>query len=153
MLESTCFMIGHRYAPAEMVSKIEDAAIELIQSHGVMEFTVGSHGDFDRLALQAIVKIKQRFPMIKLTNVLAYLPSRQSPLSRQRFDATFYPPGMESVPKRLAIIRANEYMVRQCGFLLCYDARCPGNTKNIVDIAMRRQTKGEMLVINLANDS
>ena len=29
----------------------------------------------------------------------------------QGFDNTFYPPGMEKVPRKLAIVRANRYMV------------------------------------------
>ncbi len=36
------------------------------------------------------------------------------------FDGTFYPPGMETVPKRAAIVRANRYMVDHSDYLIAY---------------------------------
>ena len=34
------------------------------------------------------------------------------------FDSTFYPPGMESVPRKVAIVRANRYVVDHVDYLI-----------------------------------
>ena len=36
------------------------------------------------------------------------------------FDSTFYPLGMESVPRKIAIVRANHYVVDHVDFLIAY---------------------------------
>ena len=36
------------------------------------------------------------------------------------FDRTFYPPGMESVPRKVAIVRANRYVVDHVDYLIAY---------------------------------
>ena len=36
------------------------------------------------------------------------------------FDGTYYPPDMERVPRRVAIVRANRYMVNHVNYLIAY---------------------------------
>ncbi len=36
------------------------------------------------------------------------------------FDGIFYPSGMEAVPRRLAVVRANRYIVDNNNFLIAY---------------------------------
>lgn len=63
---------------------------------------------------------------------------------------TFYPAGMENVPKPFAIVRVNQYMVRNSDFLICYSRGYVGNTRKLVDMALRRETKGLIRVTNSA---
>ena len=52
-----------------------------------------------------------------LTNMLPYHPyDRPTPIP-PGFDGTFYPPGMETVPKWAAIVHANRYMVEHSDYL------------------------------------
>ena len=60
-------------------------------------------------------------------------------------DAIFYPPGMETVPRRVAVVRANEYMAKRCDLLICYAVLENSNPGRI----MRRVRPG-CAVVNLA---
>ena len=64
------------------------------------------------------------------------------------FDGTFYPPNMETVPRRYAIVRANRYMVTISDYL---DAGYVGNTRELVAFARRREKRGKIRIANLAN--
>ena len=145
----TCFMIGHRYVSAGLRSRM-DAEIERhVTVYGVREFAVGHYGHFDAMASAAVREAKKRHPELRLTLLLPYDPycSAHDP---EDYDATIYPEGLEFVPRRAAIVRANRYMVENSDFLICYHAALVGNTRDIVAFAMRRAKKGLIRVSNLA---
>lgn len=58
---------------------------------------------------------------------------------------------METIPRRLAIIQVNRYMVEHSQFLLTYAWEIGSNTKKILDYAVLRQEKGLIHVENLAD--
>ena len=62
------------------------------------------------------------------------------------FDATVYPPGMENVPRRLAIIRANRYVVDHVDFLLAYAWHTGSSTQKLVEYAKKREKRGLLKV-------
>ena len=143
----TCFFIGHRDAP-ETVRPLLDAAVERhITEYGVTEFVVGHYGRFDFMAAGAVRKAKERHAKVTLTLLLPYCPFDHD---TSDYDRTYYPEGLEAVPKSFAIVRANEHIITACDYLICYDAGLVGNTGRLVRKAMRRQKKGEMRVENLA---
>ena len=143
----TCFFIGHRNAP-EAVRPLLDAAVERhIAEYGVREFVAGHYGRFDYMAAGAVQRAKERHPEVTLTLLLPYYPFDHD---TEGYDRTYYPEGMEAVPKPYAIVRANEHMIKNCEYLICYDAGVVGNTGKLVKKALRRQAKGEMHVENLA---
>ena len=144
---SACFFIGHRNAP-ETLRPLLDAVVERhIAEYGVNDFVVGHYGRFDYMAAGAVRKAKERHPDVTLTLLLPYYPFDHD---TSDYDRTYYPEGMETVPKPFAIVRANEYMIKTCEYLICYDAGLIGNTGKLVKKALRRQKKGEMHVENLA---
>ena len=59
---------------------------------------------------------------------------------------------MENVPKPFAIVKANEHMIRSSEYLICYNIGLVGKTRNFVDMALRRQEKGQIHVENLADN-
>ena len=143
----SCFFIGHRNAP-ETLRPLLDAAIERhISEYGVTEFIAGHYGSFDYMAAGAVKQAKKRHPEVTLVLLLPYYPF---PYDTGGYDSTYYPEGMETVPKPFAIVRANEQMIKTCEYLICYDAGLIGNTGKLVKKALRRQEKGEMHVENLA---
>ena len=143
----TCFFIGHRDAP-ETLRPLLDAAVERhITEYGVTEFVAGHYGRFDYMAAAAVQRAKARHPDISLVLLLPYYPF---PYDTSDYDSTYYPEGMEDVPKPFAIVRANEHMIKTSDYLICYDAGLAGNTSRLVKRALRRQKKGEMRVENLA---
>ena len=144
----TCFFIGHRDAP-ETVQPLLDAAVERhIVVYGVTEFVVGHYGRFDYMAAGAVRRAKERHPDVTLTLLLPYYPFNHD---TSNYDRTYYPKGMETVPKTFAIVRANEHMIKVSDYLICYDAGYVGKTRDFVEIAMRRERRGLMHVTNLSS--
>ena len=145
---ASCFFIGHRNAP-ESVRPLLDAAVERqIAEYGVNEFVVGHYGGFDRLAAGCLADAKETHPELRLTLLLPYHPSDRRVELPRGFDGSFYPPGMENVPRRLAVVRANEYMAKHCDLLICYAVLQNSNPGRIM-----RKVRPGCAVVNLAEDS
>ena len=143
----TCFFIGHRDAP-ETVRPLLDAAVERhITEYGVTEFVVGHYGRFDYMAAGAVRAAKERHPEVTLTLLLPYYPFDHD---TSGYDRTYYPEGLETVPKPFAIVRANEHMIKAADYLICYDTGLVGKTRDFVAFAQLREKKGLILVTNLA---
>lgn len=141
----TCFLIGHRDAPVMIREKLEKAIAAAITDYGVTEFVVGQYGAFDRMAAGCLAEAKKAHPGLRLVLLLSYHPAERPVALPRGFDASFYPPGMEKVPRRLAIVRANEYIARHCDVLICYALLENSNPGKIIRIA-----NGNSTVINLA---
>ena len=141
----TCFLIGHRDAPFMIREKLEKAIAAAIAEYGVTEFVVGQYGAFDKMAASCLAEAKKNHPELRLLLLLPYHPSERAAVLPAGFDGSFYPPGMEKVPRRLAIVRANEYMARHCDVLICYALLENSNPGKIMRIA-----NGNCKVINLA---
>ena len=107
-----CFFIGHRDTPEHVYPALEQAVEQLI-TQGVTEFYVGNHGSFDRMAARGVIAAKQHHPQVRLTMLLAYHPGERPVTLPPAFDGSLYPPGMENVPRRFAIPRANRWMVEK----------------------------------------
>lgn len=144
-----CFFIGHRTAPPSLLPRLIEAVEHHITEYGVTDFVVGSHGDFDRLAAQAVRDAKKRHPEVTLTRLLTcYRADRPEELP-QGYDGSLYPDGLESTPPRCAIPYANRWMTRRCDYLIAYDRGYPGNTQAIVKAARAREKQGLLRVENL----
>lgn len=143
----TCFFIGHRNT-LEAVRPLLAATVDQhITEYGVTDFVVGHYGRFDLMAAGVVRAAKVRHPEVTLTLLLPYYPFDHD---TSDYDSTYYPEGLETVPKPFAIVRANEHMIQTADYLICYDAGLVGNTGKLVRKALRRQAKGEMRVENLA---
>ena len=136
-----CFFIGHRDAEYGLLPQIEAAVLRHITEYGVQEFVVGQYGAFDRMAAGAVLRAKPQFPAVSLSILLPYHPSVRSFRAPEGYDRTLYPPGMEQVPHRAAIIRANRYMVDNSDYLIAC-VRHPGCARDVLEYARRREQKG-----------
>ena len=150
MQTSTCFFIGHREAPDTLLPLLEEAVERHIVEYGVPDFMVGNYGHFDGLAARAVIDAKKRHPEVTLTLLLPYHPFDRPTPTLEGFDGTFYPPGMETVPKRVAIVRANRYMVENSSHLIAYAWHPASNARELVEYAQAREKKGTIRVENLA---
>lgn len=136
MIGKRCFFIGHRDAMQDIVPALE-RTVEALTTRGVTEFFVGGYGGFDCLAAGAVIRAKRSHPHITLELLLPYHPSERPIEPPNGFDGTFYPPGMERVPRRLAILKANRYMVDHSDCIIAY-IRHPGNARNLLEYARKR---------------
>ena len=145
---NTCFFIGHHDAPESVYPALLAAVERHIAEHGITEFFVGRYGAFDRMAARAVRTVKEKHPGVTLTLLLPYHPSAYKPKQVEDFanyDGTYYPAGLESVPKRCAILRANRAMVDQCTHLIAYHRHPAGNTSAVVEYAQRRGVRCTLL--------
>ena len=83
---------------------------------GAREFYLGGYGEFDLLCAVTLREMQKRYPHIRLILVLPYLNSH---ILTAGYDETLYPP-LETVPKRFAISRRNEWMVQECDVVVAY---------------------------------
>ena len=152
-MRMTCFLIGHRDAQESVFFLLKQAIEQHITSYGVTEFVVGHYGAFDRMAARAVREAKLLHPNVRLILLLPYYQSDAASIE-DGFDGTIYPNGQESVPKRAAIVRANQFMIAHCDFLICYQQHIGSNVREFVDYARKLyQRTGKPHIINLADHS
>lgn len=126
---------GHsKLYQTENISKWLDIILPALIEGGATTFYLGGYGDFDSLAAAAVRRQKTRYPNIEAVLVLAYL-NRE--MDASRYDGTTYPP-LETVPPRYAIIRRNEWMVRESDVVISGVTHGWGGAAKTLDYAKRR---------------
>ena len=135
---SSCFFIGHRETMGEIYPQLEAAIERHITQLGVREFIVGNYGGFDRIAARALVAAKAQHPEIVLLLLVPYHPAERPIQAPPGFDGTFYPPGMENVPRKFAIVRANRYMVEHVNYTIAYVWHPASNARDLVEYAIKQ---------------
>lgn len=146
----TCFFIGHREAPDSLLPELSAEIERHITEYGVTEFVVGGYGRFDALAANCVIDAKKRHPKVALTLLLPYHPYDRPIPTPPGFDGTFYPLGMETVPKYAAILRANRYMVEHSGYLIAYAWHPASNARELVEYARRREKYDQIKITLLS---
>lgn len=148
MKKMNCFLIGHREASDDLIPELVQVIERHVKEYHVAEFIVGSYGEFDRAAAQALAAVKKSHPQIILTLLLAYHPEQRAVDKSAGFDGTCYPEGMESAPPRLAIVRANQYAVDHAEYLIAYVWHPASNARKILEYAQNRERR-QMMKITL----
>ena len=146
----SCYFIGHREADERLLPCLVDSVKHLVMDESVRYFYVGGYGGFDRIAGMAVKEVKKQHPDITLHLVLPYHPAERSIESPPGYDGTYYPEGLENVPRQYAIVRANKIMVDTCDWLVAYVRHGASNSRKILEYAKRREKKGLIQVLNLA---
>ena len=137
----SCFFIGHREASSEILPALVEAVEMHIMEYGVKGFIVGNYGGFDCMAAKAVIATKERHPGITLSMLIPYHPAERPMELPKGFDNTFYPPGMEKVPRKLAIVRANRYIVDHVDYLIAYAWHPASNARDLVEYAKKRELR------------
>lgn len=112
---------------------LEDMVGDLIQ-RGATTFYLGGYGGFDRLAASVLRNISANNPTVESILVLPYL-NREA--EDDLYDGTIYPP-LESVPKRLAIIKRNEWMVDHADVIVAYVLHEWGGANAMLQYTLRK---------------
>lgn len=146
----TCFFIGHRNTPDTVLPALTQEVERHIVEYGVTDFVVGHYGRFDALAAQTVIDAKKRHPPVTLTMLLSYHPAERPVAAPEGYDGTLYPPGMERAPRRLAIVRANHWMLCNSGYLIAYVRHPSNGSREVLEAARRREARGLIRVTNLA---
>ena len=120
----TCCFFGHREVMHNIKDKLTAIIEKLITEDGVTEFYVGHQGQFDSMVYSVLKELKAKYPHIRYTVVIAYMPDEH--IKEVYGEDTLFPDGMESVSKKFAISKRNDWMIRQSGVAVCYVYKITG---------------------------
>lgn len=129
---------GHKELADRMAVKqwLQSVCRELILQ-GADEFYLGGYGAFDSLCASVLREFKPANSHIQLILVLPYL---NSSIITDGYDETIYPP-LESVPKKFAILRRNEWMVQESDIVVAYVNHGWGGAAKTLQYARRKRKR------------
>ena len=132
----TCCFFGHREVMHNIKEKLKAIIEKLIAEDGVTEFYVGHQGQFDNMVYSVLKELKAKYPQIRYTVVLAYMPDEH--IKDVYGEDTLFPDGMENVPKKFAISKRNDWMIQQSGFAVCYVYKITGGAAKFREKAVKK---------------
>ncbi len=138
-----CCFAGHSDIwDSNLREKLKTVAEDLIVNHNVKEFWVGNYGTFDGTSASVIKELQKTYTDIKLDLVIPYLTktlNEYKELYYQKCDNILVADVPENTPKRFYITKANEYMVDNSQYLICYIQRSWGGAITTYKYAKRRK--------------
>lgn len=150
-MRKSCYFIGHREADERLLPVLIETIQQLISKENVRYFYVGGYGGFDRIAGLAVKEVKKQNADITLHLVLPYHPAERAVEAPDGYDGSYYPEGLENVPRQYAIVRVNRVMVDTSDWLIAYVRHGASNSRKILEYAQRREKKDLIHVLNLAD--
>ena len=142
-------MFGHRDCPEDILPALIQTVEQHIDRLGVNTFVVGNYGSFDRLAAKAVACCKILHSDITMLMLLPYHPTERPVVLPDEFDGSIYPPDMECVPRKIAIVKANQYAVDNSDYIIAFSRYKASNTSNLLHYARRLEKKGTLKVKTL----
>lgn len=134
--EKTCCFFGHREVTHNIRSKLTSIIEKLITVDDVTEFYVGHQGQFDTMVYSVLKELKAKYPRIRHTVVLAYMPDEH--IKEVYGENTIFPDGLETVPKKFAILKRNDWMIQHSDFAVCYVYKITGGAAKFREKAGKR---------------
>ena len=115
-----CFA-GHRhdFRNIGIENKLEETIISLIEK-GYTIFYDGGKGAFDNISAHIVIKLKAKYPHIKIYRILTYYHHEKEKWELSScYDGSLYPDIEEYHPK-LRITKRNEWIVDNSNLLVCH---------------------------------
>ena len=128
-------------------SVLRNILVDEINKNPTCKFYLGGYGDFDGLCLRTLKDLKADFPEIELIFITPYLDKNYSKLefAKYNYDDVIFPP-IESVPRKFAILKRNEWMVEQADLVIAYVKYSWGGAAKALEYAKRKKKR----IINIA---
>ena len=134
----TVTVCGHsQVANADTVAAALAETIEKLIAEGATEFLLGGYGEFDSMAAVAVRNVKSRHPGICSTLVIPYIDRDYDPAL---YDGSLYRP-LETVPRRFAISKRNEWMVSNSDVVVAYTQHNWGGAAATLKYAERKKKR------------
>ena len=143
-MKKTAF-IGHRLIFHSSLQEQLRKAIETQIQSGCDVFTMGTHGEFDKLALDTCLQLKRIYPKIDIELVLTSLNSLEH--HTPYYDVKTVTYEIETAHYKRQIIMSNRLMIDTCDTLICYVNE--NAYKSGAKIAMQYAKKRDLNIINL----
>lgn len=132
-INKTCCFFGHREVIHNIRPKLTEIIEKLIFDEGVTDFYVGHQGQFDSMVYSVL---KAKFPQIRYTVVLAYMSDEH--IKEVYGEDTLFPDGLETVPKRFAISKRNDWMIGHSDVAVCYVWKITGGAAKFREKAKKK---------------
>ena len=131
----------------DVKQQLKNILIKEIRKNPTCKFYLGGYGDFDGLCLSTLKDLKADFPEIELIFITPYLDKNYSKLefAKYHYDDVIFPP-FESVPRKFAILKWNEWMVEEADLVIAYVMYSWGGAAKTLEYAKRKKKT----IINLA---
>ena len=132
----TVTFCGHAQVSDEAAVRVwlDDVIMQLCQQ-GVGEFLLGGYGVFDALAAAVVWEAKKQFENITSFLVLPYLDAKPD---LSFYDGSLYPP-LENVPKQIAIVKRNQWMVNTADIVVAYVLHNWGGAAKTYEYAIQKK--------------
>jgi len=148
MKENTCCFFGHRTINEtdELRTKITETVERLITNENVDTFLFGSKSEFDRLCLELVTKLKEKYPHVKRIYVRAEFPFINDDYLNyllKSYDDTYYPEKLHGAG-RAAYVERNYEMINNSKYCIVYydEQNAPttrkSGTKIAIDYAIKK---------------
>ena len=131
----------------DIKKQLKNILLDEIIKNPTCKFYLGGYGDFDGLCLRTLRELKHDFPSIEILFITPYLDKNYSKLelAKYYYDDVIFPP-LESVPRKFAILKRNEWMVEQADLVIAYVKYSWGGAAKALEYAKRKKKR----IINIA---
>lgn len=134
-----CVFFGHKDADSSISPRLREAITKLMLEQGVTDFLVGNNGKFDYIVYKTLKDIKQEYPDITYSVVLAYLPGEKTEYENYYAEEeTLLPDGIEVGPARFAIDRRNKWMVEQADYVITHVTHSWGGAAKFKELSEKK---------------
>ena len=133
---------GHRdfVETAEAEKQLTMFLEKYARENGRLICYYGGYGNFDYFAAICVKKLQEQYSNIRNCLVLPYIDQpflERIEIFKNHFDETIYPL-LESVPRKYAIIRRNEWMVDSADIVIAYVTYSWGGAARTLEYAKRK---------------
>ena len=140
-----CCFAGHSQVyDANLKDRVLDTVRGLFLDSGVSEFWVGNYGQFDKIAASAVRSLKQELPTISLSLVIPYLTQEINEYREEYYkdyDSIIMADIPENTPRNLKIIKANQFMVDNSDYLVCYVNTSWGGAVKTMEYGLKKNVR------------
>ena len=137
-IRTACFF-GHRDVTHDIRTKLQFIIEQLITEEQIYNFYLGHQGQFDSMVYSILKEFGKKYPQIRYTVVLAYMPDEH--IKEVYGEDTLYPDGLETVPRRFAISKRNDWMIQHSGYAVCYVHKITGGAAKFREKAEKKGLK------------
>lgn len=142
-----CTFFGHKDTPENIQPLLRTVIIDLIQNKNVDLFYVGNNGNFDFMVKNTLKFLKLTYPHIKYAVVLSYMPNPKNGSGDIDYSDTIYPEELENISPKYAIVKRNQWMIKQSDYVITYVKYTAGGALRFKELA----EKQKKTVLNLAD--
>ena len=134
----------------DVKQQLKNILVSEIRKNPTCKFYLGGYGDFDSLCLRTLRELKKEFKSIELIFITPYIDKNYSKLefAKYHYDDVIFPP-LESVPRKFAILKRNEWMVDEADLVIAYVMYSWGGATKTLEYAKRRKK----LIINIVTSN